>query len=1131
MLTIFRSNRADVLAQLLATQLRLHPPGPFEEVQVVVNTWPTSRWLGEQLAVGLGGIAANIRFPFPGSHLRRIVQRLLEQPEQPGSTQLASAQPGSTQVADPWRANQLVWPVLELLPGLLRAPEAEPLARWLADRSQSPTLDLAQWQMGRAIADAFDDYALYRPEMLAAWWRGSRVDGTGQPLAESQRWQPLLLAALRDRLPEQPFGLKVLEAIERLRQAPPQSGLLPSHLRLFGLSSLAPIQVQLLQALSGHLPIDLYLLTPCPDLWQRCSNRRQRLTPLVALQEPFAADWLLEAPGLEARFGRLGAEFQQLLEGTGESQLGQADEKDLFIAAADVHPGPGPAPLLAQLQQQLANPGVAATLERAPTDHSLEFHPCPGRLRQVQIVRDRLLQWLAADPSLQPRDILVMTPQVDAFAPLVSCVFGDSDATGVHLPWRLTDRSQQSEAGISRTLLQLLQLASERLTASSLESLLDSPGLQAHFRISSQEIAQLHGVLQRCGFHWGLDRAERGAAGASGSLSWAIDRLLLGLVLPETPGLAPSDTAPLALGQDLELVGRWLHLLTRVRHWLGVLRVSRPHQGWADVLQALLEDLFGDGGDHAWELPEILAAIDDWQQAAAGCSLAMGAAVVAAVLDERLAADSGRFGHRSGALTISALEPMRAIPHRVIVLMGLDASQFPRLRQRAGFHLMEQRRQLGDPHSSDQDRYVLMEALLSARDHLLVTWSSRDERKGEPLPPATPVRQWIEWLQSQLPCGGSDLVVDHPANPLDRLNFLPSANRPPGSCDRRLLEARRLLDGAQLRSARPLASQASAELGRHAPNGEAPCEGPIDGPMDVPGEDPEAAFNALHSWLVAPQAQWLEQLGLKPREWAQLLEDFDRTNLDERQRSQLLREAWDRANAPAGAGQPPGPDSRDDPQIWLEQHRGQGALPPGAAASLEARTLAQRWHSLEASLRLLGEPQRTRAHWQQWQTPAELRGTSLVLVHTAKPRSRHYLGLWLQLLLARAAGLPVSQGVLVARGDKGFGPMLHVESPCTEAAQAELQRLADWQRQWHGRCWPVPPQTGWVYAEAEYTKPGSGLAKAIACWEGHLAAAGEREDAEQSLCFGRTLAGIDLLDGGVQELSSELLRPLLEARR
>jgi exodeoxyribonuclease V gamma subunit len=163
------------------------------------------------------------------------------------------------------------------------------------------------------------------------------------------------------------------------------------------------VQVDLLQALSGHLPVDLFVLTPCRDLWQRCSSRRARLSAALALQQPLEGDWLLQAPGLEARFGRLGAEFLQLLEGTGESQLGHWQERDLFFAPATVAAAQGAAPLLAQLQQQLADPAELTQLQRPPGDTSLEFHPCPGRLRQVQIVRDRLLQLMADDPSLQPR--------------------------------------------------------------------------------------------------------------------------------------------------------------------------------------------------------------------------------------------------------------------------------------------------------------------------------------------------------------------------------------------------------------------------------------------------------------------------------------------------------------------------------------------------------------------------------------------------------------------------------------------------------------------------------------------------------------------------------------------------------
>lgn len=1081
MLTVFRSNRAETLASLLAAQLRQNPPPPLETVQVVVNTWPTSRWLGEQLAVELGGIAANIRYPFPGSLLRHLLQTVLGD-EADGR--------------DPWRAHDLVWAVLEALPALVEEPAAAPLRRWLQQRGGSgQELGLAQWQLGRCIADALDDYALYRPGLLSRWWQG-QDDGSD--------WQALLVRQLRQTLGVKPFGLRVREAVARLRRQPEACDHLPATLRLFGLSSMAPVQVELLQALSGRIAVELYLLTPCPDLWQHCSSRRSLLSDAVALRQPLGADWLAQAGGLEARFGRLGAEFQQLLEGTGESQLGASQQGDLFLdptsLAAPASPG-GPASLLHQLQRQLVDPASTADLRRARGDGSLEFHACPGRLRQVELVRDRILQLLHHDPSLQPRDVLVMTPQVDAFAPLVASVFGDREATGVGLDWRLTDRSQQAQASLGQSLLALLRQAGERLTASSLQALLESAALRQRFQLSAEETAELNRSLQRQGFRWGLDGRERGGE-ASGSLSWAIDRLLLGLVLPETPGLAPAETAPFATGTSLELLGRWLHLLSRLRHWLEQWRQPRGVAAWARSLQAGLEDLFGDGGEAAWELPQLLAAIDDWQRAAAGCELQLAAPVVAAVLEERLAEDAGRFGHRSGALTISALEPMRAIPHRVIVLMGLDGGSFPRQSRRPGFHHLERERQLGDPSPADQDRYALLEALLSARDHLLITWNCRDEGKGEPLQPSTPVSQWIAWLSGALgPHGGAEgLVREHPANPLERTNFLPTAEGPPASCDRRRLAARRLLD--QSKPLQPLRSLA-ATAAPAAPGAEASA-----------GESASStgAYEDLRSWLAQPQGSWLASLGLQPKEWSDAIEDLDAACLDERQRSTLLRQAL-------GHGEKAPMAEADS---WLQAQRGRGLLPPLAGGVLEAEGLAQRWRDLTQALELLGPAQQRLATWQVWHQELPWRGDSVVLVHTARARSRHRLELWLQLLLAAAADQEPTGAVLVARGGKGFGVQMEIRAPDTASAQAELARLAALRQQWRQHCWPVPPETGWMLLQ-------KGDSAAISRWEGGFQIPAERLEPEQALCFGAELPGVVLLEQNrVRQLASELLDPLLE---
>jgi exodeoxyribonuclease V gamma subunit len=1082
LLTLYRSNRADLLARVLAAQLQLEPPGPLEQVQVVVNTWPTSRWLGEQIALNINaGIAANLRFPFPTSLLRQLVDQGLDD---------ASGAEGP----DPWRAQNLVWPLLELLPALLDNPAAAPLQRWLLQRqghTRIKQLDRPLWQLARAIADALDDYSLYRPAMLQAWLDGQAVNGRGQPLSPALLWQPLLVQQLAERLPRRPFGLRALELISHLKQGwqPPLTRSQP--LRLFGLSSLAPVQVELLQALSGCMAVELYLLTPCRDLWQRRDGAANR--------DPLGADWLLEVPGLEARFGRLGAEFQQLLEGSGENQLGESREGDLFFAPASVAAAQGqPATLLEQLQERLvhgqSDAAGAEPLQRRDGDTSLEFHACPGRLRQLQIVRDRLLQLLAADPELEPRDILVMTPQVEAFAPLVGAVFGDSSATGVQLPWRLTDRSQQSEAGISQGLLELLQLGGERLTASALERLLGCGPLLSAQGLEASDAAAITRVLQEAGFRWGRDGAERGGD-PTHSLQWAIDRLVLGLVLPELPGLAPGACAPLAMEGSLEQQQSWISLLRTLLRWLQWLNTARTPQAWVEGLRPLLSELFGDGGERAWELQSIHAALADWLAVAGESALLLAAPVVAELLGERLSDGSGRFGHRSGALTISALEPMRAIPHKVVVLMGLDAGSFPRQRQRPGFHLLEQERQLGDPNSGDQDRYVLLESLLSARQHLLLSWSNRDERTGETLEASTPVRQWLEWLRRELP---EFPVREHCANPLERGNFLAAPPWPPASCDERLLQARWQLEQRQA-TLPPMGLAFSTP-----PQAAEPAE----------ASAPAEAWSRLRRWLQEPQRCWLEDLGLRPRECDTPVLDRDALELDERQRAGLLRDQLD-----------PMPEELPN---WLELERGRGQLPPAAAGALEVQRLEQRWQALALCLEQLGEARSVRAGWCDLEAELHWRGNGLVLVHAGRPRTAQRLGLWLDLLLASAAGEAPRQAVLVGRDSDRFRVLERYEAPAPSEAEALIGQLRRWQAEHQGRCWPLPPETGWAWAAAEEPRRWQ---RAQEAWEGGYQRPAERRDAVQAVCFGADLPLAELLSPDLQALALELHTPLLERRQ
>ncbi|QNI41983.1 exodeoxyribonuclease V subunit gamma [Synechococcus sp. A15-28] len=1066
MLTLYRSNRAEFLATLLARQLLEERPDPFETVEVLVNTWPTSRWLGEQLATA-NGISSLVRFPFPGSRLRQLVRRVLDLPDHE---------------EDPWRATSLVWTVLELMPALLEQPVAQPLRAWLKQRDgEASGLSRDRWQLARAIADAFDDYALYRPATLHSWMRGSRA-------STETDWQPWLARQLDASLHRQPFGLQVQTAVERLCSGAVDPDVLPKVIRLFGISALAPVQVDLIQALSGTTEVQVYLLTPCRDLWQRCGSRREQLGETWI--DPPDGGWLQQAPRLEATLGRMGAEFQQLLEGSGDSQLGERREGDLFADPVRIAEGEGrPATLLERLQQQQVEPGCCESLEREHDDRSLLFQAAPGPLREVQLVRDQVLQWLAADPELEPRDVLVMTPQIDRYAPLLSSVFNDRDAIGVDLPWRLTDRSQQSTPGLTMAMLELLDLAAGRLTATGLERLLANPALQAQQGFSGEDAAALTRILQRTGFRWGLDALERGGD-ETHSLIWSLDRWLLGLALPQRDGLAPGGTAPFHQDLDPQRLVRWWTVLDRLVRWLQQLRRPRASSAWVELLQALLEDLFADGGDWSWERQSWSAALADWQQRAAACPLELEVAVAAEVLAEALSVDSGRFGHRSGALTVSALEPMRAIPHKVIVLMGLDDGVFPRIDQRPGFHLLEQRRWLGDPCGGDQDRYVLLEALMSARRHLLISWCGRNEHTGEPRPAAAPVEQWLQDLSRQLGTEASaGLCIEPDPNPLDRSNFHVAVHGQPLSCDRRQLEARRWLDR----------HQSDGALGGLAlPLSWSPLE-PDDTVYPL-------SYEELLQWLVDPQSAWLRQLGLHPGERVDPVEDLEALALTSLLQAQLLNQDLEghllAAETPA----------------WRDMLAGQGVLPPGAGAELEQGVLNHRLQALQQQLNGLGGCRR--------EGPLLFAGDIQVVVQPGRFSPRGLMRGWLQHLQLCADAADFGGSAVIARADRGDEAKTHVrwirlEPSDAEAQLQSLQRLA---QQGQHQCWPVPPKSGWLLMSRDHSKAGSGGAAFRDSW------IRERQDPQQRLCFGADIeADLLLKSQGFEQACALLYAPMLQA--
>jgi exodeoxyribonuclease V gamma subunit len=338
----------------------------------------------------------------------------------------------------------------------------------------------------------------------------------------------------------------------------------------------------------------------------------------------------------------------------------------------------------------------------------------------------------------------------------------------------------------------------------------------------------------------------------------------------------------------------------------------------------------------------------------------------------------------------------------------------------------------------------------------------------------------------------------HCANPLERANFLPAPPWPPASCDQRLLQARQQLEqGHSTPAERGLAFSA------------APLE-----PLQEPHANAQQAWSTLRHWLEQPQRRWLESLGLRPREIDHPVLDRDALELQERERAALLRGQLD-----------PMPEALPD---WQLLQRGTGVLPPEAAGELEVAQLQGRWQSLSHCLEQLGEPKRRPASWDGLEAELAWRSRQVVLVHSAKPRTAQRLGLWLELLLACAAGQAPSGAALVGRDGQRFRVLERIEAlPASDAALV-LEQLRQWELQHSQRCWPLPPETGWAYAAA--TEPRRWSA-ALAAWEGNAMLRGERRDPLQAVCFGADRPLAELLTAELQELALQLHSPLLQRRQ
>ncbi|WKN48726.1 exodeoxyribonuclease V subunit gamma [Nocardioides sp. Arc9.136] len=1027
--------RTDQLADALGDLLSRPLADPFAEEVVAVPARGVERWLTQRLSHRLGaspgggdGVCAGVRFLSP----RSLVGLLLDRDRD-----------------DPWDPDRLVWPLLGVIDDSLDEPWCATLAAHLGHRLEGEEAALRRnrrWSVARRLAGLFASYAVQRPSLVADWRVGRDTDGAGAPLDEDLRWQPELWRRLLQRVPVDPPDVRHEATLAALRAG--GDGLdLPDRLSLFGHTRLPVTEVELLSALGTDREVHLWLPQPSPALWRDLAG----VGGPVARAEDDTA--LRVGHPLLASLGRDTRELRRA--------LADADAEEHETAATDPAAAGAPgATLLGWLQHDLranAAPDAAERAARrpAPDDRSVQVHACHGPARQVDVLREVLVGLLADDPTLEPRDILVMCPDIETYAPLVSAGFGLADVVpddhghpAHRLRVRLADRALTSTNPLLSVAARLVALAGGRVTASEVLDLVSAEAVRARFRLTDDDVARVTRWVGDAGVRWGLDAEGRAGFAMSGFAhnTWraGLDRVLLGVVMSGDDhrhlgrGLPLDDVG----SGDIDLVGRFAELLARLEECLRALGSAALVGEWMTALHDGVRALTDVPLEDAWQLPQLERELARAVEAAgSGADVPLRLADVRALLESRLGGRPTRANFRTGTLTVCTMVPMRSVPHRVVCLVGLDDGVFPRTGSVDGDDVLARRPRTGERDPRSEDRQLLLDAVMAASETLVVTYTGANEHSGAPRPPAVPLGEVLDALDRTAAAPVRDQVlVRHPLQPYDARNFA---------------------DGA-LGVAGPFGFDEPALAGARAALGERhPRPVFLAAPLAERDTD-DVALADLHDFLRHPVRTFLRRrLDIGTPRAAEEVSDAIPVDLDG------LRswEVGDRLLNELLAGQ--------DAAAVMTAEQLRGSLPPGRLGHASLTQVVEESQKLWASttdLRTgparsldvdvpLGDGRRLSGVVQR------VHGTRIVTLSYSRLKAKQRLASWVE-LLALSAGRPDEHWTAHAVGRDKAGPKRALAGPVDHRAVDRLRELVELMDLGLTRPLPIPVLTAHAWAEA-----------------------------------------------------------------
>ncbi len=734
MLNIYKSNKIEVISDLLAEELKTCPPFITEQLEIAVPNYFLGQWLREQITIK-NQISALYELKTISSYTESLLTNFFPEIDM-----------------GLWNFESIKWGIIDSLEELNSFKESLPLSNWINKYlDNKKTLDGDIYNLTKKITNNFIDYLIFRPEMIAEWSR-YEINSLNlfKNLKSNQFWQPILFKLVEKKIPEKPSCLYMIEVINNLRKFKEFQGKIPNQIYIISDNNLSKLHINFYSELSKFTKVNLYLLSVGDDLWNRINCLEGELE-----FDDFQSKFNLKNTNIEKIFGKFGANFQKLIEDNIYQEDINLKNNLIYIDPTINFSEKNGSSLLNQIQKRLIDNNNKNFI-LSEKDDSIILVEHFNQLSQLEFLRKKIIEILESSENIKYSDIAVLSPQTNQIKPYLRYIFNNELINGEKIPYFFIDEDNDDSSEIYKFLIEITEIANEKISLEKIDYLLSKKAIQNIFDFHFTEKDEIILLLTQVGFHWGLDANER-LGEEKNTLEWSINRIILGLIYDKEDNLSTFNLKPFSPKNISLDLNKWVKILLQLKKYINLLRGSFSYLSWVEKIKFILKNIADSNANFNLEISEINRILDNNT-----ITLITDDLILLNVFREILISCINKAQYQSQSrinkILVSDIENARLIPHKVIFLIDMNSVYYPKLSKNENINLLNNKYHLGDPSVFEREKYFFLELLISCREKFIVTWVKND-KDNKKLDVSFPIKELISFFDSFLTQGQRELII------------------------------------------------------------------------------------------------------------------------------------------------------------------------------------------------------------------------------------------------------------------------------------------------------------------------------------------------------------------------------------